>query len=101
MDRDQARASVIEQLRRRSVGGEEGVTIIESMTIEKPYGWIFFYNSRRYVETGELAYALIGQGPVIVLCDTGEIIETGSRYPSEVTIRMMEEARGLDAQARK
>lgn len=96
MNRDEARAAVNEQLRRRGVGGAEGVSIIESWTIEKPYGWIFFYNSRRYVETGELLYSLVGQGPVVVVFDRREIFELGSAYPSDVAIAMLEEQLGLD-----
>jgi hypothetical protein len=95
MNSDEARAAVIDQLQRRGVGGADGISIIESQTIEKPYGWIFFYNSRRYVESGELVYALVGQGPVVVVADTREIIELGSAYPSEVAIKQLEDRLGL------
>ncbi len=91
MNRDEARAAVVERLHRRGVGGAEGIAIIDSETIEKFYGWIFFYNSRRYVESGELVYALVGQGPVVVVADTGEIVELGSAYPSEVAITQLED----------
>ena len=91
MNREEARSAVVEQLHRRGVGGADGIAIIESETIQKPYGWIFFYNSRRYVESGELIYALVGQGPVVVLANTGEIIELGSAYPSDVAIKELED----------
>jgi Immunity protein 35 len=35
-------------------------------TIEKPYGWVFFFNSKTYLETEDYRYALAGNGPVIV-----------------------------------
>jgi hypothetical protein len=89
--RDEARAAVVEHLRRRGVGGTEGIAFFESATIEKPYGWIFFYNSPRYVETGELMYALVGQGPVVVVAETREVIELGSARPSEVAIQELED----------
>lgn len=91
MNRDDARAAVVDQLQRRGVGGPDGISIIESQTVQKPYGWVFFYNSRRYLESGELVYALVGQGPVVVVADTGEIIELGSAYPSEVAIKQLED----------
>lgn len=92
MNRDEARAVVAGQLHRRGVGGADGIAIIDSQTIEKPYGWIFFYNSRRYVESGELAYALVGHGPVVVVAHSGEIVELGSALPSEVAIRQLEDS---------
>lgn len=91
MNRDEAKAAVIEQLHGRGVGGADGIAIIESETIEKPYGWIFFYNSRRYVESGDLVYAFAGQGPVVVVADTREVIELGSAYPSQVAIQQLED----------
>jgi hypothetical protein len=35
-------------------------------TIEKPHGWVFFFNSKQYLETEDYRYALAGNGPVIV-----------------------------------
>jgi hypothetical protein len=43
-----------------------GVAIASAETIRKPYGWIFFYNSRRYLETGDPLEGLGGNGPVVV-----------------------------------
>ncbi len=40
-------------------------------------GWAFFYQSRAYVETGETADMLVGQGPVVIT-DIGHLIEGGS-----------------------
>lgn len=91
MTRDEARAAVVEQVHRRGVGGADGIAIIESETVEKPYGWIFFYNSRRYLESGDLMCSLVGQGPVVVVAATSEIIELGSARPPEVAIKELED----------
>ena len=40
--------------------------LIESATMEKTYGWIFFYNSRQYIEEGNMSLALAGNTPLIV-----------------------------------
>jgi hypothetical protein len=40
--------------------------VIDKNTIEKTFGWVFFYNSSKFVETGEPRYRLAGNGPVIV-----------------------------------
>ena len=101
VNHDDARAAVIHQLCRRSVGGPEGIAIIDSETVEKPYGWIFFYNSRRYVESGELVYALVGQGPVVVVAETGEVIELGSAYAADVAIKQLEDRLQLGNRSRE
>jgi Immunity protein 35 len=56
---------VAEKLRQMSTPDNPFVVADEG-TIEKPYGWVFFYNSKKYLETREISYALAGNGPVIV-----------------------------------
>lgn len=45
---------------------DDPFVVVEEETIEKPYGWIFFYNSKKYIESGQIRFALAGNGPVIV-----------------------------------
>jgi len=47
--------------------------IIEEATIEKPYGWIFFYQTKRYLETKQFRDAAFGTEPFIVEASTGKI----------------------------
>jgi hypothetical protein len=42
------------------------LAINDSKTIEKPYGWIFFYNSKKFIESGDNRYRLAGNGPLVV-----------------------------------
>ena len=44
---------------------------------------IFFYNSERYLTTGEISHALAGNAPYIVNRHTGEMRSTGTAYPIE------------------
>ena len=55
-------------------------------TIEKPYGWIFFYNSKKAIETGNVIYRLAGNGPVIVNKIAGSIEFFGSLPPIDVIL---------------
>ena len=55
--------------------------LIDYETIEKPFGWVFFYNSKKYLETGELREMLAGNAPFIVDKSNGEIKETGTEKP--------------------
>ncbi len=40
--------------------------ILDEYTRTKRYGWVFIYNSRRFIETGDILYALGGNGPIVV-----------------------------------
>lgn len=40
--------------------------IVEKAIMQKPYGWHLVFNSRKYLETGEIQYLLTGSGGAIV-----------------------------------
>ena len=52
---------------------EDSVVLLEQSTIERPYGWIFFYESKTYLETGDWRDALFGKTPLVVLNHDGTI----------------------------
>ncbi len=70
--------------------------ISESHLTETASAWIFFYNSRRYLETGEIVYALAGNGPVLVNKKTGEVKFYGSLPTVDVIINDYEKAMSAD-----
>lgn len=35
-------------------------------TMRAPFGWICVYQSRQYLESGEVDYMLVGNGPIVV-----------------------------------
>jgi len=57
--------------------------ILDDATLERPYGWIFFYQSRTYVETGNFSDILAGNAPLIVDRFDGELRVTGTARPVE------------------
>ena len=59
------------------------LAIIDDETIEKEYGWIFFYQTKEYLCTGNALDALVGNAPYIVDKFTGELVETGTANPVE------------------
>jgi Immunity protein 35 len=77
----------------RSVKG--GLVVMDEMTLTKPYGWVFFYNSRRYLETRDILHAIAGNGPVVVLADTGEVVTLGTARRWEEAIAAFEQQRRL------
>jgi hypothetical protein len=65
--------------------------IVDEGTIEKPYGWVFFYNSRTYLETGDYSYQLAGNGPVIVNKVDGDVQFFGANEHPETLIERYEQ----------
>jgi len=51
--------------------------ILDSKTVEGPEGWIFFFNSTRFISTGDGLWALAGNGPIVVK-NTGSFEELSS-----------------------
>jgi hypothetical protein len=43
----------------------EELVVLDELTKERPYGWVFFVNTRRFAETKDRRFAVIGNGPVI------------------------------------
>ena len=54
-------------------GPSRNLVILDQATLRKPYGWVFFYQARKFVETGDYRFALVGNAPVVVMLD-GQII---------------------------
>ena len=93
---EQARQLVAGVLETEGVDIEGGLALVEDATIAKPYGWVFFYNSRRYLATMNHMDMLIGHGPIVVLAASGEVIELGGGAGgSESKINRFEQERGL------
>ncbi|CAM3193384.1 YrhB domain-containing protein [Vibrio neptunius] len=47
-------------------------------TEQYDFGWVFYYNTEKYIETGDFREALGGNAPLIVNKDTGDIVITGT-----------------------
>jgi len=57
--------------------------LLRSETREDAVGWVLFYQSREYVETGRPGAKLTGNGPLLVLRTTGEVRQLGAELPVE------------------
>jgi hypothetical protein len=73
--------------------GDSWIIYVER-TIERPFGWVVFYGSRLYTETGEARYAVAGNAPFIVNRSTGAVVPTGTSQPLECYIAEYEERLG-------
>lgn len=70
------------------------LAIIDDVTIEKEYGWVFFYETKEYLKTCDFVDTLVGNAPYIVNKYTGEVIETGTAYPVDEYIEEYEKESG-------
>jgi hypothetical protein len=62
----------------------ETLSIIDARTVTTEYGWIFFWNAKKFIETNDVRYVLPGTGPVVVT-KKGEVeFLRANRPPAEV-----------------
>jgi len=47
------------------------------------WGWVFFYNTQSFLESGNTSEALAGNTPLIFNRANGNIVETGTAQPVE------------------
>jgi len=60
----------------------DGEAVVEDEhTLDKPYGWVFFYQGREYLESKDSMRMLGGNAPLIFNRVDGEIRVTGTAYP--------------------
>jgi len=59
------------------------ITIVEGSTIERPFGWIFFYNSTSYLVGNDGSARLVGNAPIIVNKHSGTLSRTGTSFRAE------------------
>ena len=58
---------------------------------EYDFGWVYFYNSKEFVETGNFDSSLVGNAPVIVDRHDGKLYGTGTSRPIEHYLREFRE----------
>jgi hypothetical protein len=72
-----------------SVEGDE-LIVLDEYTIEKSYGWVFFYQSKRYLETQSISHRVGGNGPILVT-KLGEVYQFGTLHSVETYLEQYEE----------
>jgi hypothetical protein len=85
-----ARIAVAALLDSAELEGADIAEIVDDSTIERPWGWVFFYESRRFLETRDSSAQLLGNAPIIVERESGRTFETGTAHPTDVYLRNYE-----------
>ncbi len=65
--------------------------ITDEKTIQKSYGWIFFFNSKDFLLTRNYSASVIGCGPLVVMSRSGRVIPLGSSLDPEKKIFQFEQ----------
>jgi Immunity protein 35 len=73
IDIEQAKTIAEEYVNRGYCVEGDRLVVVDRETIEKEYGWIFFYDSLRYLESGDDSYLIAGNAPLIVEKDDGSV----------------------------
>lgn len=82
-----AQRSVLATLRSRF----PSLDLVITRVFERPYGWDFCYQTRRYVESGRSGDALLGPGPLLILNADGTIIPRFTGLSVENELRDFEQ----------
>lgn len=57
--------------------------ILSDQTEEHDFGWVFHYDSAEHIQTGDFRGGLVGNAPLIVDRNSGQIVETGTAHETE------------------
>jgi len=57
--------------------------ILKDQIEEYEFGWVFHYNTARHIETGDIVDGMVGNAPLIVDRNTGQLFETGTAHETE------------------
>ena len=71
--------------------------IVEEDTIEKPFGWVFFYTTKKFVETKDKKFIRPGNGPIVVERSNGKVTHLPSSIPPKRAIEEFERRWKSDA----
>ena len=70
------------------------MVIVDEDTITKPYGWVFFFGSKQFAETGDVNFFVGGNGPLVVRHNGKVYRLISAGFPEEV-IAAFEKKHGL------
>lgn len=88
--KDQAERLAADHLRTLNAGCAEEFILATDRTNERDQCYVFFYNTKRFLETRDDRYRLAGNGPILVSKRDGFLQAYGSNVPIEVSIAEFE-----------
>ncbi|TQF73044.1 hypothetical protein FLM44_03175 [Pseudoalteromonas luteoviolacea] len=86
----EAEKIVLSELAKPSISNGIEVGLLTDETIEKDWGWVFFYQSIDFIKSGDFLDMLGGNAPIMINKRTGELIHTGTAYEVNYYIKEYE-----------
>jgi hypothetical protein len=77
---------------------QDEMIVLDDCTIEKEFGWVFFWDSKLHQQTGDFKHTLAGNAPIIVNKNDDSLHITGTAYPIDHYIREYEDKLERDQQ---
>ena len=71
---------------------DHDMVIQEKKTEERDFGWVFFYTTRKFLETGDKKYLVPGNAPLVVEREDGSTHFLGTSLPPNRAIERFEQA---------
>lgn len=90
LNAEEAKQTVLRYLDARERESGIRLALQEKCTIERRFGWVFFYQSKRYLESGDIRDALAGNAPIVVTKSDGRVHVTGTSSPLEQYLQKFE-----------
>lgn len=87
-------ASALEEQLNKGPDMEDRIVVLLDKTIDAGTYYVFFYQSRKFLDTNNYSYLLAGNAPIIVDKASGKQFITGTAYPLEHYIEIYENTRG-------
>jgi Immunity protein 35 len=94
IDRTAAQELATKQIAGWKLPGGDVWILVDDLTREEDFGWVFFYTSKRFKETGDPHAAPVGNAPIIVDRADGSVHLTGTARPTSYYIDRYRSGRG-------
>jgi hypothetical protein len=95
LDKLEAKEKVCEYLLSKYPGAADNWAIHEK-TLDQPYGWVFFYDHKRYIQENDRRARLAGNGPILVDRTDGTIRQFGTADPLQFYLNEYERQKGYE-----
>jgi hypothetical protein len=70
-------------VRAHVASSEADLVVVEAATRTYPWGWVFFYDSRQHLASGEPEDSLLGNAPLLVERESRRLLTLGTAHPVE------------------